>query len=761
MDAPSYSCKILIVGGSVAGLALANMLEQVGIDFVVLEAGSKIDPTVGGGISVQPQMSRILDQIGCCDGYKGDAIRNGIQDLDNHVSVRDQLGNTIFKFDGLADALQKRHGYPVVFVERQTLLRTLYDNMHDKDKVLLQKRFVKLEHSDDKVIVTTQDGCTYEGDIVIGADGMHSLVRKEMHRLAHKLSPGYFDKDEYSLHWGISHPTPSIKAGSIHVVMAKDHSYSLFAGRGKLYWFLYVKNASIMHGKQVPRYTAEDERQLAEQYFEDHFGKTVTFGDVYKNKIVSSLTPLHEYQWKRWHFGRIMTIGDACHKVHPLGGSGGGAAVEDGAVLVNALLQKLRQSPSQNLSTRDFEDIFLRAQAAQEDRSLRLVNSATEKQKADAMQGMLAPLAVKFIIPNLTDDQALAMDSARAITGQRIEALPVPVRDRYVPYNDELPAKPLRKGSFIMNSCFAGVQLLLFMAAYVPLSTLVSWIGNFRGLVHGDYLDAFVQHLVNAHESASTSQVSQSTISLVLLTPIFLLWSLEGFRRGNLGSPWSWPITLFLTVGLTMGEGAKVFPLYFLFTMLNSSRTIFTSVTGRPVPLAVANVMVPVTLTIYAVQIALCTAVATNQAYDGYFMAMGRLLPACAAAIIRLLASNPPSKVQSVGRTSYKEYMAPYMNEDFPSIMNWYRVILTLSVAGDMVVMLGSSSPTQPTLVLSSIVVHCLQTAFQLRSLGYATTGQAAASMVMIILGTKILGPTTVYCGLWYWRENVIHGLSK
>lgn len=58
-------CKVVIVGGSVAGLALANMLEQVGIDFVVLEAGKVIDPSVGGGISIQPQMARILDQIGC------------------------------------------------------------------------------------------------------------------------------------------------------------------------------------------------------------------------------------------------------------------------------------------------------------------------------------------------------------------------------------------------------------------------------------------------------------------------------------------------------------------------------------------------------------------------------------------------------------------------------------------------------------------------------------------------------------------------
>jgi 2-polyprenyl-6-methoxyphenol hydroxylase-like FAD-dependent oxidoreductase len=65
MTMARHSCKIIIVGGSVAGLALASMLEQVGIDFIVLEAGKEIHPQVGGGISVQPQMARILDQIGC------------------------------------------------------------------------------------------------------------------------------------------------------------------------------------------------------------------------------------------------------------------------------------------------------------------------------------------------------------------------------------------------------------------------------------------------------------------------------------------------------------------------------------------------------------------------------------------------------------------------------------------------------------------------------------------------------------------------
>lgn len=60
-----HPCTVVIVGGSVAGLALANILERVGIDFVILEAGKEIAPQVGASISIQPQMARILDQIGC------------------------------------------------------------------------------------------------------------------------------------------------------------------------------------------------------------------------------------------------------------------------------------------------------------------------------------------------------------------------------------------------------------------------------------------------------------------------------------------------------------------------------------------------------------------------------------------------------------------------------------------------------------------------------------------------------------------------
>jgi 2-polyprenyl-6-methoxyphenol hydroxylase-like FAD-dependent oxidoreductase len=237
-----------------------------------------------------------------------------------------------------------RHGYPVIFVDRPTLLKKLYENIRHKDKILLQKRLIRLEQGASGVRVITQDECSYDGDIVVGADGMNSAVRKHMHRLASISSPGYFATDEYSSEWnyclfserrteiqltfdfpgvpcaykciwGISHPVKGVEPGSIHVIMGKNQSYSVFTGPGKLHWLLYVRNPQMMYGKGVPRYTVEDEQRLAEQHFGDRINEYTTFGDIYKSKIVSGLTPLHEYQWKTWHYERIMTIGDACHKV--------------------------------------------------------------------------------------------------------------------------------------------------------------------------------------------------------------------------------------------------------------------------------------------------------------------------------------------------------------------------------------------------------------------------------------------------------------
>lgn len=67
-------------------------------------------------------------------------------------------------------------------MDRQFLLQTLYDNLRDKSKVLLNKRVSRVEQGYDGVTVYCRDGTSHKGDVVIGADGIHSVVRGEMWR---------------------------------------------------------------------------------------------------------------------------------------------------------------------------------------------------------------------------------------------------------------------------------------------------------------------------------------------------------------------------------------------------------------------------------------------------------------------------------------------------------------------------------------------------------------------------------------------------
>lgn len=78
------------------------------------------------------------------------------------------------------------------------VLKILYENIKDKTKVLTSKRVDNVDFVEEGLVVKTTDGSSYHGDILVGADGIHSTVREEMWRLAHKMSPGWIAEDEYS-----------------------------------------------------------------------------------------------------------------------------------------------------------------------------------------------------------------------------------------------------------------------------------------------------------------------------------------------------------------------------------------------------------------------------------------------------------------------------------------------------------------------------------------------------------------------------------
>lgn len=218
-----------------------------------------------------------------------------------------------------------RVGCAPIFMERRAIIQTLYDNLAHKSSVLTGKGVAKVDLTSQGVRVMTSDGSLYSGDVLIGADGVHSSVRAHMWDIAAMQRPGFFpSRDTTAVHttycciFGISKPGKGFPQHQTTHVQGKGHSYLLSTGPGNaVYWFLFKKLDIPLRGPpdSTPRYTDAERDTLAQAHADDILSTTLTFGALYRAKTTATLQTLPEVLFKTWHYKRIMTIGDAAHKV--------------------------------------------------------------------------------------------------------------------------------------------------------------------------------------------------------------------------------------------------------------------------------------------------------------------------------------------------------------------------------------------------------------------------------------------------------------
>ncbi|OQD80097.1 hypothetical protein PENANT_c039G05353 [Penicillium antarcticum] len=165
--------RVIIVGGGITGLALANMLERYHIDFAVSEKHEDLTETR----SWIRYGARIPDQLGCFE--KLESLSMPV----NSVAGYDNTGRLCTYLPDIGSWLEESRGYKMAFLERRQVLQVLYDNLRDKSKIHSSCKALDITLTDTGVQVETEGG-VFDGDIVIGVDGVHSHVRREMERLA-------------------------------------------------------------------------------------------------------------------------------------------------------------------------------------------------------------------------------------------------------------------------------------------------------------------------------------------------------------------------------------------------------------------------------------------------------------------------------------------------------------------------------------------------------------------------------------------------
>lgn len=82
-----------------------------------------------------------------------------------------------------------------------------------------------------------------------------------------------------------------------------------------MYWFQFSKLPQTIYGSKIPRYSNADLEKSLIEHADDNIFPNLKFATLIQNKITATKTSLPEYVYKKWHYGRIMTIGDSAHKV--------------------------------------------------------------------------------------------------------------------------------------------------------------------------------------------------------------------------------------------------------------------------------------------------------------------------------------------------------------------------------------------------------------------------------------------------------------
>ncbi|GME28065.1 FAD binding domain-containing protein [Neofusicoccum parvum] len=786
------SFRILIAGGSIAGLTLANILEQLGIDYLVLEGHSKIAPDLGASIGFFPNGLRILDQLGCYD-----AIRALIDEPIKYGNMRGPDGAILSSQAGLTDHMNKRHGYPVIFVHRQMIVQKLYENLKDKSKVLVNKKVVEVGQTGSTVTVKTEDGSSYKGDMLVGADGVHSKVRSEMWRLAHELQPEYFPSSEktvssYKCIFGISNETKGIAPLTFNYTMKENHSYLTMTGPS-LYWFLFVRLEEQHDSLDLPRYTKDDEVKLAKTYWEDKVTEETTFGDIYTNRTASVLTILPEYVLTKWHFGRIITIGDSAHKFNPISGQGGNSAIESVAALANVLFKAMKSHPD-GLSDAIVTQVFQETQALRSPRVSKLVKGAHDMQSLQALETPLLKFVALNVAPRTNPETAINIWSDVIVSAVSLDMLDVPKKPRFVPYDDEMPVKPLAHGNLPKLSV-AAVLMALFAVAcktmQLEFPEEMTYNGKelrttYTGL---DGIDSLLSALVSAFSipiaGPDPAQRVQCAYFLSMLAPPLVIWTVEAYRSGNNRFTTSWP-TAWAALYQLLGIG-KVAPLYYLASLHATGSTAYARPPGRAVPAAIAAAVLPATCLAYAVPTALMflphdgdraaqAAIALWQPAP-LCVGLATFLAGCAAHAVR--RRQPPAPAAE----SYRNGDLPHLARAYffvaaaaalvhvgtllyvlarPSL-GFARVFVPVGGGGGagLVEAMAGFLKYDMLVFFAAVLVWCLYSVYDLRRMGYVTTGAAVGAAALVLGGQVVLGPGASYAGLWYWREFVISGVSR
>jgi 6-hydroxynicotinate 3-monooxygenase len=314
--------SVAIVGAGIGGLAAAACLRRIGIDVMIYEQTQRFT-RVGAGIQQSPNAVRVLRRLGLEQQLRDIAFQPAAA-----LNRQSDTGELLWE-RAMGTASEDKYGAPYLVLHRGDLHAVLVSAVPD-EVIQRGRKLVGLAQHGSRVRLDFADGGSAQADVVIGADGVHSVVRETL-----------FGTERPTFTGRVAYRTV-FPAASLNGAPIDDQSKWWGPDRHIVIYYVNPQRSEVYFVTSTPEpdFTQEswsttgDMTELRDAYRDFH--PTV--------RSVLEAAPL-AHKWAlvvrdplpRWTEGNIALLGDACHPMTPYMAQGAGNSIEDAAVLSRCL----------------------------------------------------------------------------------------------------------------------------------------------------------------------------------------------------------------------------------------------------------------------------------------------------------------------------------------------------------------------------------------------------------------------------------------